>query len=102
MITAVRHAAFPATSMARIVTVLFPMRRGTAADQAVVPLAIPDMPKFVLQVTCVTPTLSLAVPFNVSEVAKVDSVAVEGEVIVREGGVVSTDARRITVMVFET
>ena len=85
-----------------MVTVLFPIYRGTVADQAVVPLAIPDVPKLVLQVTWFTPTLSLAVPLSVTKAAVVDMVAVEGEVIVSDGAVVSSVEARVTVTVLET
>jgi hypothetical protein len=85
-----------------MVTVLFPMSRGTVADQTAVPLAMPDAPKLVLQVTCFTPMLSLAVPFSIAESAEVDIVAVDGEVMVSAGGVVSLEDSRVTVTVFET
>ena len=81
---------------------MFPLSRGTVADQAVVPLAIPEAPKLVFQVTCFTPTLSFAVPFKVTAAAIVDIVAVDGEVIVKAGGVVSAKARRVTATVLET
>jgi hypothetical protein len=103
----VRQEVFPAASLARTVTVLLPISKGTVADQAVVPLARPDRPKLVLQVTCFTPMLSLAVPFNVTNIAVVDIVAVEGEVMVRLGAVVSVGVEpggesRVTVTVFAT
>ena len=81
---------------------MFPISRGTVADQAVVPLAIPDVPKLLLQVTCFTPTLSLAVPLSVTEAAVVDIVAVEGEAIVSAGAVVSSEETRAMVTVLET
>ena|SRR6185436_6711753 len=103
----VRQATFPAASPARMITVLFPMSRGTVADQTAVPLAMPEAPKLVLQFTCVTPTLSLAVPFSIAEGTEVDMVAVDGEVTVSAGGVVSVGVvsvkdSRVTVTIFET
>ena len=59
------------------------------ADQAVVPVATPAVPKLVAQETSVTPTLSLAVPAIVTEEAVVDMVPVEGVVMVKVGAVVS-------------
>ena len=70
-------------------TVLFPMSSGTVADQAVVPLATPPIPKFVDHVICLTPTLSLAVPSKVMELAVVNMVLDAGDVITSAGGVVS-------------
>ena len=97
---------FPAASLARMVTVLFPTRTRTWADQAVVPLATPVVPKLVLQETCLTPTLSFSVPIRVTEVAVVDMLPVEGDVIVRVGAVVSGLAgvlvSRTMVTAFET
>ena len=87
--TTLRQPALPAASEARTVTEVFPTRSGIAADQAVVPEAMPAVPKFVAQDTSVTPTLSLAVPAMVTEAAVVDMVPVEGEVIVMAGAVVS-------------
>ena len=37
-----------------------------AIDQLVVPVAVPLPPRLLLHVTCVTPTLSLAVPASVA------------------------------------
>jgi hypothetical protein len=72
-----------------MVTVLFPTSRGTTADQLVVPLAIPDDPVFVDQVTFATAVLSEAVPVKTSEAEVVEIVVPPGEVIVIDGGVVS-------------
>lgn len=91
----------PAASAARTVTELLPTRSGITAVQAVLPAAIPAVPKLVVQETCVTPTLSLAVPAIVTEAAVVDMVPVEGDVMVNVGAVVSglplTDCRPMVV-----
>jgi hypothetical protein len=61
----VRLAVFVLFAASRAVTVmtLSPVWRATfAADQLVVPVAVPDPPRLFAHVTCVTPTLSLAVP----------------------------------------
>jgi hypothetical protein len=79
--------------MARTVTELLPTRSGIAADQAVVPVATPAVPKLVAQETSVTPTLSLAVPAMVTEAVVVDMVPVEGVVMVKAGAVVSGGLR---------
>ena len=89
MITTLRQPALPAASTARTVTELLPTRSGSAADQAVVPVATPAVPKLVAQETSVTATLSLAVPAMVTEAAVVDMVPVEGVVMVSAGTVVS-------------
>ena len=52
--------------------VVFPMRRGTVADQVPVPVATPEVPKLVAHVTRLTATLSLAVPLRVTEAAVVE------------------------------
>jgi hypothetical protein len=91
MATRVRHDVFPAASDARMITVFDPTSRGTDADQLVVPLAVPEEPVLVVQVTAVTPTLSLAVPLIAMEAAEVETVAEAGEAIDSEGGVVSWD-----------
>src|SRR5665213_2532310 len=88
MIT-LRQPTLPAASAARTVTELFPIIRGMAADQAVVPDATPAWPKLVAQDTNATPTLSLAMPAMVTDAAVVDMVPDEGEVMVKLGGVVS-------------
>ena len=85
-----------------------PTKSGIAADQAVVPEAVPAEPKLVAQDTCVTPTLSLAVPAMVTKDAVVDMVPVEGVVMVKLGAVVSVPpppepaAARVTVSVLNT
>src|SRR5579863_3568336 len=66
-----------------------PVRRGTTALQAVVPVAVPEPPKLLAQVTAVTPVLSLAVPLIRMEASAVENVVAPGEVIARAGGVVS-------------
>ena len=57
--------------------------------QFVVPVAVPDAPVELLQVICLTPTLSLAVPLTTIELAEVESVELAGEMTVKDGGVVS-------------
>jgi len=84
-----RQPALPAASAERSVTEWFPTRSGITADQAMVPVATPAVPKLVAQETRVTPVLSLAVPAMVTEAAVVDSVPVEGVVMVNAGAVVS-------------
>jgi hypothetical protein len=60
---------FPAVSVAVMVMVLRgPEVRGTEADQAVVPLAVPEPPAEFDQVTEATATLSEAVPVRTSGV----------------------------------
>ncbi len=87
--TTLRQPTFPAASTARTVTELFPIIRGMAADQTLVPEATPAWPKLVAQDTSATRTLSLAIPAMVTDAAVVDMVADEGEVMVKLGGVVS-------------
>ena len=111
--TTLRQPMFPAASVARTVTELFPTINGIAADQAVVPEATPAWPKLVAQDTNATPRLSLATPEMMTEAAVVERVPDAGEVMVRLGGVVSvppppvpggvvlTDCR-VTLVVFDT
>ena len=75
-----------------------------ATDQLVVPVAVPLAPVLVVHVTCVTPTLSLAVPLNVIELVLVANVApLVGAVIAMVGDCVSVDPAvvYVTVKVFE-
>jgi hypothetical protein len=72
-----------------MVTTFEPTSRGTDADQFVVPLAAPDCPIFVDQVTEVTPTLSLAVPLKAIVADDVETVVAPGDAMVNVGGVVS-------------
>ena len=91
--------AFPAASRAVAVRTFTPLCSATVALQFVVPAAIPLPPRLFVQLTCVTPTLSLAVPASESVatlVAKVD--AVVGLVIATTGAVVS-DATMVHVNV---
>src|SRR5580692_13012102 len=60
-----------------------------AADQLVVPVAVPEDPVLVDHVILATPTLSEAVPKNVSVAALVEAVLPPGDVMVRVGAVVS-------------
>ena len=80
----------PAASRAVTVTTLTPLCSATVALQLVVPVAVPFPPRSLDQVTCVTPTLSLAVPPSPTDDAVVvNVVAAVGVVIVTEGAVVS-------------
>jgi hypothetical protein len=72
-----------------MVTTFEPTSNGIAADQLLVPLAVPELPVLVDQLTFVTPTLSLAVPLKAMVVADVDTDVPPGEPTVRVGGVVS-------------
>lgn len=67
---------------------LEPVIKGIIALQEVVPIAVPDAPKLVDQVTDRMPVPLLAVPATVTEAEEVDRVVVEGDVIVSEGGAV--------------
>ncbi len=83
---------FPAASRAVTVNTFAPLESAIPlTDQLVVPVAVPLPPRSFAQVTCVTPTLSEAVPLNVASgvvpVAKV--AALVGPVIVATGSVVS-------------
>ena len=61
-----------------------PDNRGTLADHAVVPPAVPDAPDELLQLTVLT---SLdAVPAMLIDAADVDTMVNAGEVIFSEGG----------------
>ena len=81
----------PAASRAWTVSTLVPIWRTTPlAVQLVVPLAVPLPPRLFAHVTCVTPTLSDAVPPSVRRLALVLKVGLEvGEVMVTVGAVVS-------------
>src|ERR1044071_3643558 len=61
-----------------------PTDSGTVADQFDVPLAGPDAPVELLQVTEVTP--ADAVPLTVIEAAVVDTIVTPGDVILSTGG----------------
>jgi hypothetical protein len=75
-----------------------PICNGTDVLQLVAPLAVPLPPRLFAQVTCVTPTLSLAVPPSVSvAVAVLNVAAVVGVVIATDGAVVSDDDATVTV-----
>jgi len=81
----------PAESRAVTVTLLRPLCSAIApVFQVVVPAAIPLPPRSFAQVTCVTPTPSLAEPLTVTEDEVVVNVAADvGLVIVTTGAVVS-------------
>ena len=74
-----------------MVTVFEPTRSGIEAVHCEVPIAAPDPPVLVDQVTEVTAVLSLAVPENVIEADPLEIDVAEGVVIVREGGVLSVE-----------
>ena len=83
--------ALLAASFAVTVRTLVPdCRTIPLTDQLVAPLAVPLPPRLLLQVTCVTPTLSDAVPPSTSGLLVVAYVVpVVGVVIATVGGVVS-------------
>jgi len=87
--TTLLHPEFPAASNARVVTRFEPINRGIDADQFVVPVAVPDCPKFVDHTTDVTPTLSLAVPLNAIVGDEVEIELAPGTAIVKDGAAVS-------------
>ena len=91
MTVSVAVPVFPAASFAVTVSTLEP---GCSAipetDQLVVPVAVPLPPALLLHVTCVTPTLSAAVPLSVSGLLFVEYDDPDvGDVIDTVGGVVS-------------
>ena len=64
--------ALPAASRAVRVRMLSPDCKAIVLTaQLLVPVAVPDPPRLLVHVTCVTPTLSLAVPLRPSELAVV-------------------------------
>lgn len=69
---------FPAVSVLRMMTVFDPIRSGITALQEVVPLAVPEEPVLVDQVTLAIPERSEAVPVNLSDVRVVAKDVVEG------------------------
>lgn len=97
-----------------MVTEFAPTSSGIGAVQLVVPLAVPDCPVLVAQVTAVTPRLSLAVPAKLIEDAVVETEVDAGDVMVSEGGVlfagvlpvgafpVVAAGWRVTVMTWDT
>src|ERR1700689_350092 len=72
-----------------MVTEFDPTSSGIGADHAAVPLAVPEDPVLVDQAILATPTLSEAVPENVSVADAVETVLPPGDVMVRVGAVVS-------------
>ena len=68
---------------------MVPTRRGTLADQAVVPAAIPDDPVELVHLTEVTATLSLALPAMAMDEAVVELMVNPGESIDSVGATVS-------------
>ena len=87
----VRQPEFPAASRALIVMELDPTNSGTVMDQFEVPVAVPEPPKLFAQPTDVTPTLSDAVPLMGIAARVVAKVVPAGDVMTREGAVVSAD-----------
>jgi hypothetical protein len=81
---------FDASRAVTVMTVVPPSSGTDAIDHAVVPAATPLAPRSVAQLTCVTPTLSPALPLSASvgAVAVNEPVAV-GAVIPIVGAVVS-------------
>ena len=69
--------------------VLVPTNRGTFADQAVVPDAMPEDPVELLHLIELTATLSLALPATASDEAVVEPMLNAGESIDSVGGTVS-------------
>ena len=61
-----------------MITVFEPIRSGITALQEVVPLAVPEDPVLVDQVTLAIPDRSEAVPMNLSDVSVVAKEVVEG------------------------
>jgi hypothetical protein len=81
----------PAASRAVTVSTLLPVWSAIGVVHDAVPDVVPLPPRLLTQVTCVTPTLSLAVPLSVIDIADVDHAAADvGPVIVTAGAVVST------------
>ena len=75
-------------------TTLSPTSRGTTADQAVVPLAVPELPVDVDHRTAVTPTLSEALPAMEMLGDKAEAILEPGVVMDRDVGVVSLPPER--------
>ncbi len=78
-----RQLTLPAVSVARTTTWLKPTSSGIAAvhcvvNDAAVPVAVPERPVLVDQVTLATPDRSDAVPRNVSEASVVENDVVDG------------------------
>ncbi len=96
MTVSVALAVLFAASRAVTVTTVVPAPSGTAAIvHAVVPVATPLPPRFVVQLTCVTPTSSLAVPLTSSVLLVAVCVPpLVGAVIVIVGAVVSGHRKR--------
>jgi hypothetical protein len=84
-------ATLPAASCAVTVTAVEPgSRTNPVIVQLAVPAAVPLLPRSVDHVTCVTPTLSDAVPLRLSGLAEAVNVGLEvGEVMLIVGATVS-------------
>ena len=73
---------------------LSPTKSGISpVDQFAVPVAVPDGPVELVQETSTTPVLSCAVPVIVILARCVETLVVDGLVIVKPGAVVSRPAR---------
>jgi hypothetical protein len=98
--SSVAVATLFAASRAVTVTVFAPGCSAIpAADQLVVPLAVPDPPAAFVQLTCVTPTLSLALPLTVSVLAFVRYVPLPVGLVIATVGDVTSGAVYVTVSV---
>jgi hypothetical protein len=84
--TTLRQADCPAALCASTITVLEPASSGIVALHRVVPLAEPECPVLVDQVTEVTP--ALAIPAKTIEEAAVEIEVADGVVMASEGGAV--------------
>jgi hypothetical protein len=81
---------FPAASLACIVIVVVPTYSEMAGvTQLSVPLAVPDPPVELDQVTNATLTLSCDVPLTTIALAEVEKLLTDGETMESDGGVVS-------------
>ena len=89
-----RQLVFPAASIARIVMVVLPTYNAIGGvAQLSVPLAIPEPPVELDQVTVATLTLSRAVPLTTIELAEVETLF--GEPMERDGGAESGPWRTV-------
>jgi hypothetical protein len=71
------------------VITLLPVRSGTLTDQIAVPDTAPPSPNELVHFTAVTPELSLALPLMATLAEDVENMVDPGDVMVRDGGVVS-------------
>ena len=94
-----RQLVLPAVSRSRTTTVFPQINNGTSAVQYVVPVAVPEFPVEVDQVTAVTPTLSVAVPVSLTLAELVRTLVLDGLVIFRAGATLSVGITRFTTTV---